>query len=110
MKKFNKYIFQLCIVVLLVSGCQSVKDGLSGTKKKNSDEFLIEKKNPLILPPEFNDLPKPKILNESENSDDKEIDLEKIIKKESEDSSSISKESNTSTVLEKSILEKIKKD
>ena len=110
MKKFNKYIFQLCIVVLLVSGCQSVKDGLSGTKKKNSDEFLIEKKNPLILPPEFNDLPKPKILNESENSDDKEIDLEKIIKKESEDSSAISKESNTSTVLEKSILEKIKKD
>ena len=47
----SKYFFYLLIVLLSLSSCQSVKDGLSGTKQKNSDEFLVEKKNPLVLPP-----------------------------------------------------------
>lgn len=51
MKKFNRSILLFCIFALSVSSCQSVKEGLSGQKKKNSDEFLIEKKNPLVLPP-----------------------------------------------------------
>ena len=110
MKRFNRYILLLCIVALSVSGCQNVKEGLSGQKKKNSDEFLIEKKNPLVLPPEFDELPEPKILNSTEKNKEKEIDLEKIIKKKSDNSESISKENNNSIMLEKSILEKIKKN
>jgi len=110
MKKFNRSILLFCIFALSVSSCQSVKEGLSGQKKKNSDEFLIEKKNPLVLPPEFDELPKPKILSPTEKSKEKEIDLEKIIKKESNNSESISKENDTNKMLEKSILEKIKKN
>ena len=56
--------FYLFLIVILLSGCQSVKDGLTGQKKSNSDEFLIEKKNPLVLPPEFVKLPEPKTLSE----------------------------------------------
>ena len=37
----------------------SVKETLSGQKKQNSDEFLVKKKNPLVLPPNFDDLPEP---------------------------------------------------
>ena len=46
---FNNLLFFLC-------SCQNVKDALSGKKYENSDEFLVIKKNPLVLPPNFNDL------------------------------------------------------
>ena len=109
MKKFNRYIFNLFIVIFSLSACQSVKDGLTGQKRKNSDEFLIEKKKPLILPEDFDELPEPKILNVKEKNKEKEINLESIIKK-SNDTKSISKSGNSSVALEKIILEKIKED
>ena len=46
-------------MMLAVTSCQSVKNALSGVKKENSDEFLVQKKNPLVLPPDFTDLPQP---------------------------------------------------
>jgi hypothetical protein len=56
MKKINLY---LIIFLIFLTSCQSVKDGLSGKKRENSDEFLVQKKNPLVLPPNFMDLPSP---------------------------------------------------
>ena len=44
-------------MMLAVTSCQSVKNALSGVREENSDEFLIQKKNPLVLPPDFTDLP-----------------------------------------------------
>ena len=32
------------VLLIMLSACQSVKDGLSGTKQNNSDEFLVQKK------------------------------------------------------------------
>jgi hypothetical protein len=56
MKRFSlHYIF---IFTLLVS-CSSIKESV-GSKKNNSDEFLVEKKSPLLMPPDYNDLPVPK--------------------------------------------------
>ena len=57
MKKIN---FYLIIFSILLSSCQSIKDGLSGKKSENSDEFLVKKKNPLVMPPKFMELPEPK--------------------------------------------------
>ena len=37
----------------------SVKRGLTGKKQTSTDEFLVEKKDPLILPPDFENLPTP---------------------------------------------------
>ena len=49
-------IFQVCITY----SCQSVKDVVQGKKRsKSADEFLVQKKNPLIMPPEYNELPIP---------------------------------------------------
>ena len=53
-----KFLF-LVSVFILVNACQAVQDGLAGNKNRNSDEFLIEKKNPLEIPPDFGALPKP---------------------------------------------------
>ena len=94
------------MIILSLSGCQSVKDGLTGQKKSNSDEFLIEKKNPLVLPAEFNKLPLPRTLSQKEKNNEQEIDLEAILKKQTTKSTSTN--NNLSESLEKSILKKIK--
>ncbi len=76
MKNFFLYI--LCLLFLY--SCQSVKDGLTGKKREKSDEFLVIKKNPLEIPPDFNDLPVPqseKIEDQSEVIDE---DIENLIK------------------------------
>jgi len=108
MRKFYTHITYLFLIVLLQSGCQNVKDGLSGAKKSNSDEFLIEKKNPLVLPPEFNKLPEPQILSKKEKNNETEINLKSVINKQSTGTEASSTKSNLGKSLEKSILEKIK--
>ena len=56
---FRTLIF-LFLLMGLFSGCQSLRDGLEGNKKsKSAEEFLIEKKNPLVLPPDYSKLPEP---------------------------------------------------
>ena len=60
---YKKNIIFLFIITLLVTSCSdtwdSVKRGLTGQKEKSTDEFLIQKKDPLILPPDFESLPTP---------------------------------------------------
>ena len=79
MKKIN-ISFVLSIIIFLTS-CQSVKDGLSGRKNENSDEFLVQKKNPLITPPDYMKLPSPE---DNLDADEKlaieeETDIQKIL-------------------------------
>jgi len=89
-------------IAILMCGCDSVKRGLSGQKKKNTDEFLVQTKNPLVLPPHFGELPEP--MKKSEiNDQEKEIDLTKVFKKSN--NKKITNELDTT--LEKSILKKI---
>ena len=52
-------IFLVILIVNFLTGCQSMKDGLTLQKGKGADEFLVEKKNPLAMPPDFDKLPKP---------------------------------------------------
>ena len=107
MKKFFKNIFYSLVVLIALNGCQSVKDGLTGKKKSNSDEFLVEKKNPLVLPPKFDELPIPMAtIKKDENEEDDS--LKKIITKNSSLANNIPKDTKLDSSLEKNILEKIK--
>ena len=108
MKKIPRHIFYLFLIIFSLSGCQNLKDGLTGQKKSNSDEFLVEKKNPLVLPPEYNKLPEPKILSEKEKKSAEEIDIKAILTKQTGTTSPVLIDNNSSKSLEKSILEKIK--
>lgn len=84
---------------IFLSGCQSIKDNLSMKKKNNTNEFLVKKKNPLVMPPDFEKLPKP--LSEQkleDNIDNEELDLSKILKSKTKKENKI-KNSN----LEKSV-------
>jgi|TARA_B110000240_G_C13295094_1_gene365967 hypothetical protein len=108
MKKLFRNTFYLILILVLVSACQSVKDGLTGSKKSNSDEFLVEKKNPLVLPTDFDKLPEPKTLIIDNVSEEEEIDLKAILTDKNSSVSTSSTKKTLSSSVEKSILEKIK--
>ena len=106
MKK-NKIILIL-LIMLVTASCQSVKNALSGAKQDNSDEFLVQKKNPLVLPPDFNDLPEPFDKSTEEVEVQIEDDIEKLLGMES----STTNESKTSdsNSIEDFILKKIQEN
>ena len=108
MKKTNLVIISVLIPIFLNS-CGTVAEGLGGSKKKGSDEFLVEKKSPLVLPPSFGELPEPEkepeentILEKKDTSD-----IEDIINQSSSTSTS-EKSDNTKNSIEQSIIKKIK--
>jgi len=106
MMKLFKLYFILIFLLLLNSGCQSLRDGLEGNKKsKNAEEFLIENKSPLVLPPDFSELPIPKSVEEKVNQEE-DFDLKKILGDTTINTEKTINRENNST--EKSILEKIK--
>ena len=93
------YIFLLFLFVVSCSGTfDSVKRGLTGTKANTADEFLVKKKDPLILPPDFENLPVP-----DEEATDKAEN--KIFENTLE--TAIEENTSTSDSVEKSILRKI---
>ena len=103
--KFSKLIFLL----LFLYSCGSVGEALQGKKRSDQgDEFLIDKKNPLIMPPDFDKLPKP---GETNVKSTKQIQNEdsniKNLLKNSEIQEEVSS-SEPSTSIESSILKKIK--
>ena len=93
------YIFAL---VFFTTSCadsfNSVKRGLTGQKKTSADEFLIKKKDPLILPPDYKNLPTP---------DERIADTEEISTFEKTLEASIEDNSSTPSSIEDSILKKI---
>ena len=103
-------IFFLLHILIFFSSCGTVREAFSNQKKNSSDEFLVEKKSPLVMPPKYGDLPVPK----SSEKDDKKINTSNKI----QDLITNNENKNTDTVndntqgqnFEKSILEKIKQN
>ena len=70
----KKLLLNLIILFFLFScGSSNVGKVLRNEKITNTDEFLVKKREPLSLPPEYNTLPEPnsKLENKTENSIDK---------------------------------------
>ena len=86
----------------LITSCESIREGLTGSKNQSTDEFLVKKKDPLILPPDFENLPNPSERNAAE---EKMTSFEKTLKKQTISESS----SATKNSVEESILNQIKK-
>jgi len=103
MKLFKFYI--AISIAIILSSCGTIKDGFSNQKKNNSDEFLVEKKSPLVMPPDYNELPIP-----NEEKTEKETkDIKSLISKSKQEE--ISEDLNKkNSSFEGSILKKIKKN
>ena len=108
MNKFFK-ISKLLILLLLLYSCGSVGEALQGKKRSDQgDEFLIDKKNPLAMPPDFEKLPKPgeAIVKSTKDIDNDQSNIENLLKNSEIEEEASSSEQSTS--IESSILKKIK--
>ena len=102
MKKLNL----LLILFLLLISCGSLSDAkkiIKNEKVITTDEFLVKKRNPLVIPPNFEEVPKPrsepkKIINEGEK-------IKRILNAPKDENNSTSKSSS----VEDSILKRIRK-
>ena len=85
----NKFTILITILLsILLYACETAKDAFEGKKRsEQSDEFLVQKKNPLAMPPDYQKLPTPgnqevspeTFSDNSDNSSDTESSiLEKI--------------------------------
>ena len=104
MKIFKKLVL-LSFIVLLTS-CGTLKEGFSNQKKNNNDEFLVEKKSPLIMPPDYNELPVPN--TESNQVLNEENSIKNLVTNEEKTTITSNGKSSESMGLEESLLEKIK--
>ena len=98
---FKNNIIFFVILTFLLTSCetmQSIKRGVTGEKVNSTDEFLVQKKDPLILPPDFENLPIP---DEEVTSIAENTIFENTLE------TAIEENTSSSDSVEKSILRKI---
>ncbi len=103
--KISKLIFLL----LFLYSCGSVGEALQGKKRSDQgDEFLIDKKNPLVMPPDFDKLPKPGEANvkSTKQIQNEDSNIKNLLKRSEIQEEDLSSEQSSS--IESSILKKIK--
>ena len=107
-KILNKIII---IIFFLITACASswdeIKKGLGGAKRTSTDEFLVRKKEPLVMPPKWKNLPEPGGVMKSDDEVREVTDIEEFIKLGKNNESSTNYEQGSGD-LEESILKKIK--
>ena len=105
MKKIKKILLN-CILISFLHSCGGGSDAakvLKNEKITNTDEFSVKKRDPLILPPEYNTLPKPNSVEKSKEIDGNKIN--KILKLPDEQTST----TKGSSSIEESIMKNIRK-
>ena len=102
LQMYRKKTIFLLTLAFLVTSCadswDSVKRGLTGEKRVSTDEFFIKKKDPLILPPDYENLPSP---------EERVAVMDEISAFEKTLGTSIEDSSSASSSIEESILKKI---
>tara|TARA_Y100000389_G_scaffold137407_1_gene134960 strand:+ start:1442 stop:1753 length:312 start_codon:yes stop_codon:yes gene_type:complete len=102
-----KKVITSTLLILLLTSCQSAKDAFTLKKKNTADEFLVEKKSPLVLPPDYGKLPMPeneKIVNDDTSQDE----VKNLVTSDKKILPSKIKKNTKPTSLEKLIIKKIK--
>ena len=108
-KILNKIIIT---IFFLITACaaswEDVKKGLGGQKRTSTDEFLVKKKDPLVMPPKWKDLPTPGQNMKLDDDVEEVTDIEELIQL-NKDQKSLTNLEQGSGNLEESVLKKIKK-
>ena len=104
--KIKKILFVILSLILLNS-CSGFSDAIQGKKRsENSDEFLVQKKNPLTAPPDMDELPVPS--DQERTSEEISVDDSDEIKKALNiETKKTEDNTNNKKTIEKLILEKI---
>jgi len=105
--RYLKIFISLSLIFLILS-CSSVEEGFKNQRKENSDEFLVEKKSPLVLPPNYDELPLPsanqQLIEEDENT------IKSLLSNSDNNKTDSEIKKDTTKNLEKFLLDKIKKN
>ena len=109
MRKIHNKI--IIIIFFLITACATswddIKKGLGGQKRTSTDEFLVKKKEPLVMPPKWKDLPSPGQNIKLDDDYEEVTDIEELLRLGKNQESSIKLEQGSGS-LEESILKKIK--
>ena len=93
------------VFVLFLTSCGGLNDAgkvLRNEKVKSTDEFLVKKRAPLVLRPDYDKIPKPGSKEQIQSNEQENIkSILKVPKVENND--------NASSSTEESLLEKIRK-
>jgi len=107
MKIINN-ILKILIVSLFLFSCSGGLEGFKFKRKSTSgDEFLIEKKDPLVLPPDFSKLPNPE--EDIQKTEEGESQIDIVFKNDKSENDENQNINTSSAGLEESILKKIQK-
>ena len=104
MKKFLKILIKLQLFIFIINcggNWGDFKKTMSGQKSTSSDEFLIKKKDPLVLPPEYGQLPLPK----SNKKKSQDSSVETVLRSKNKTTN----ETKATSELENMILKELKK-
>ena len=100
-------ILILLNLLIFISSCGTVKKAFENQKKTGSDEFLVEKKSPLTMPPDYNDLPVP---NSQNNKEDNSSNIENLITSNEDGNIKENNSEDLGQNIEETLLKKIKKN
>ncbi|WP_435096277.1 DUF3035 domain-containing protein [Candidatus Pelagibacter bacterium nBUS_27] len=104
-KKYKFLILIGFVSSLFFSSCGTVKKAFDPQRKNGSEEFLVEKKSPLSMPPSFKELPKPS--NEKIEKENQTNNIESLISEKSNKNEKL-ENIESSKDFAQSMLDKIK--
>tara|TARA_B100002052_G_scaffold27939_1_gene21638 strand:+ start:360 stop:680 length:321 start_codon:yes stop_codon:yes gene_type:complete len=99
-------ILVLLNLILFIYSCGAAREGFTNQKKENKDEFLVEKKSPLMMPPDYDELPLPN--SEVGDTQNSENNVKKLIVNNENDNSKSLNQDGSNKKIEESLIEKIK--
>tara|TARA_B100000029_G_scaffold477925_1_gene523476 strand:- start:620 stop:946 length:327 start_codon:yes stop_codon:yes gene_type:complete len=105
-KKINIFLLLLILFLQSCGSWDEVKKGITGQKTSSTDEFLVEKKDPLVKPPNFEELPVPGSNTGNVESSEDDTELQSLTSLESEEEVYEAAETGST---ESNILKRIKK-
>ena len=103
----NKLLILLSMSITLTA-CSTFEEAgkvLRNERVKTTDEFLIQKRQPLTIPPDINKIPEPNSLEQVKKDGEEKEQIKEILGTSEETSSSSSSKTRST---EKSILEQIR--
>ena len=96
----HKKILVFISIAILLSGCNTVRKGFT-PDKRSGEEFLVEKKSPLVMPPDFNELPIPN--QEKIEKENRKLGVKSLVLSSNDQETKV----ESTSPIEKLILEKI---
>ena len=100
-----KYFYFINLFLIFLTACSGLKDAgkvLRNEKIRTTDEFLVKKRNPLVLPPNYEEIPEPGSISKEKQS--QEDNIKKLLK-----APETKEDIKTPSSVENSILNRIRK-